>query len=100
MHTHSFFYIYIDILLEFNRYYIELEVFVIGLRCVLVDPVDRHPLLLVTHLIQGLDHLTEGLIEILVDNYHVEVFAIFALDKAALLNRGNQIVVLLTIMRI
>lgn len=86
--------------LEFDRDYIELEVFVIELHCALVDPVDGHPLLLMAHLFQGLDDLTEGLIEILVDDDHVKVFAILALNKAALLHSGNQVVVLLTIMGI
>lgn len=61
---------------------------------ILVDPVDRHPLLLVAHLIQRLHHLAERLIEVLVHDDHVEVFLILALDEAALLDGGDQVVVL------
>jgi len=60
----------------------------------LVDPVDRHPLLLVAHLIQSFHHLTERLVEVLIHDDHVEVFLVFPLDKAALLDGGHQIVVL------
>lgn len=55
----------------------------------LVDPVNGHPLLLVAHLVEGLHHLPEGLIEVLIHDDHVEVFLVLPLDEAALLDGGN-----------
>lgn len=49
------------------------------------------------HLVEGLHHLPEGLIKVLVHDDHVEVFLVLPLDEAALLDGGNQIVVLLGI---
>lgn len=60
----------------------------------LINPIHRHPLLLMTHLIQGLHDLTERFIKIFVDNNHIKVFLVFSLHKATLLYCGNEIVIL------
>lgn len=61
---------------------------------VLVDPVDRYPLVFVTEGFQCVRHGPECDVKVLVDDDHVQVFVILALQQGTFLDGRNKIVIL------
>lgn len=59
----------------------------------LVDPVDGHPLVLVTQLVERLHHFAERHVKVFVGDGHVQIFFVFTLQQGTLLDSGDQILI-------
>lgn len=59
-----------------------------------INPIDWNPLMLVTQDFQRIEHLSEGLIEILVDDHHVQILFVFSLKHRRLFHLVDELIVL------
>lgn len=61
---------------------------------VLVDPVDRHPLMFVTQDLEGVENLSEGCVEVFVHDHHVQILFVLSLKHRRLLHLIDQLIIL------
>lgn len=46
----------------------------------LVDPVDRHPLMFMTQDFECVENLSEGCVEVFVNDHHVQILFVLSLE--------------------
>ena len=59
-----------------------------------VDPINGHPLMLVSQNIQGIENLSEGLIKVFINDNHVQILFVLSLKHCRLFDLRYQLVIL------